>query len=293
MHKRYRLVYSSATSKYKEYNVARDMKHHVFFIIISLILCGCATTKYPAPIIYNHAGETNSITYNAKGLISNGSFVTKHTEIIEPSKSGYVVPNKIPKGSKFIYHEVQSGDTLEKIAKQYAKDIKEIALVNDLYPPYYLDEFQIIKIRVARNYRVPAKSNKKKVIKKPKIPDFINPLKGVILSKFGDSTQYGKNKGVNIAGRQGAKVLATADGKVIYADYDAVFGHLVIIKLENNIITSYAHLEDIILSKGDGVKQGDVIGYVGSTGKVTKPQLHFGIRDGKIAKDPLKYINRK
>ena len=85
--------------------------------------------------------------------------------------------------------------------------------------------------------------------------------------------------------------LSTAAGKVIYADYDATFGNLVIIKLDGkNLVTSYAHLEDIILTKGASVKQGDVVGYVGSTGKVTEPQLNFGIREGKVAKDPSQFI---
>ena len=61
-------------------------------------------------------------------------------------------------------------------------------------------------------------------------------------------------------------------------------------KLDNNIITSYAHLEDIILSKGSSIKQGEVIGYVGNSGKTKTSQLHFAIREGKTAKDPLQYI---
>ena len=114
--------------------------------------------------------------------------------------------------------------------------------------------------------------------------EYIKPLDGKIITKFGEKTELGTNKGVSIAANLGTKILATAAGTVIYADYDATFGNLVIMKLNGkNIVVSYAHLQDIILTKGSSINQGDVIGYVGNTGKIKQPQLHFGIREGKIA----------
>ncbi|NDA91547.1 MAG: hypothetical protein EBY20_11775, partial [Alphaproteobacteria bacterium] len=91
---------------------------------------------------------------------------------------------------------------------------------------------------------------------------------------------------------EGTKVVASASGKVIYADYDATFGNLVIIKLDNkNIVLSYAHLANLIVAKGASLNQGDIVGYVGHTGKVKQPQLHFAIREGKNAVDPLKFVS--
>jgi murein DD-endopeptidase MepM/ murein hydrolase activator NlpD len=125
-----------------------------------------------------------------------------------------------------------------------------------------------------------------------KAQEYIAPVKGKILSKFGEKTDSGVNKGIAIAAKAGTPVVATASGKVIYADYDAVFGNLVIIKLNNkNVITSYAHLEKFMINKGAQVSQGDVIGYVGNSGKASEPQLNFGIREGKVAQDPTKFIN--
>ena len=63
------------------------------------------------------------------------------------------------------------------------------------------------------------------------------------------------------------------------------------IKHSRNWITAYAHLEEIHKKKGSFVKKGDSIGRVGESGNVNEPQLHFEIRKGKDAVDPLKYLS--
>ncbi len=272
-----------------------------FFILIVLFLSSCAITHSPAPIEYNHknsslnssSGAAVPIIDDSGEIISASSKVQKESEIITPyNDDDYAIPTQSPaeKDRKIIYHEVKVGETIEEISSQYSQTIDEIAMLNALYPPYYLEEFQVIKIRVAKDY------NDKKTTtvpaKRARGLEFVAPLKGKIVTKFGEKTQYGTNKGINIAAKQGTKVIAAAAGKVIYADYDATFGYLVIIKLhEKNIVTSYAHLEDIILTKGAKIKQGAAVGYVGNTGKVNSPQLHFGIREGKKVKDPLQYVS--
>ena len=59
---------------------------------------------------------------------------------------------------------------------------------------------------------------------------------------------------------------------------------------DSNLYVAYAHMEDLMFNKDEIIKQGDVIGYVGNTGSAEVPKLHFAIREGKIAVDPLKYI---
>jgi lipoprotein NlpD len=133
---------------------------------------------------------------------------------------------------------------------------------------------------------LPTEATKPEVVAEPGIR-LSWPAKGKVSAEFSETT-----KGIDIAGKVGEPVLASSDGKVVYAGNSLRgYGNLVIIKLDGkNLVTSYAHLEDIILTKGTSVKQGDVVGYVGSTGKVTEPQLNFGIREGKVAKDPAKFV---
>lgn len=277
------------------------MRNCSFFILLVLILTSCQFKKEPAPIVYNHknsslssSAETIPTLSNDGEIISRDMIGGKQSEIIGPmNDDNYVVPAQSPieQNYKIIYHEVQVGETIEEIALKYEQTVDEIAQLNSLFPPYYLDEFQIIKIKVLKEGIKNNESEPKKHVLKSKGPDFVKPVDGKVLVKFGEKTPYGVNKGVNIAAKEGTKIMAAAGGKVIYADYDATFGYLVIVKVDGqNIVNSYAHMEDLIISKGKTVKQGDIIGYVGNTGKVDKFQLHFGIREGKSAKDPMKFI---
>ena len=262
------------------------MKARIFCIFLAFILSGCAVTNSPAPIIYHH--KDNSTNSN---IIDQDNAESPNIEVVSDDKN-YIIPGEKPSdnSTKIIYHEVNIGETIEEVAQKYKQRKEEIATLNDLKKPYRLEEFQVLKIQVPVDFKE-EETPSVKIIAKPKMPDFIKPLDGKILAKFGEDTIYGKNKGINISAKPGTKIISSANGRIIYADYDATFGYLVIIKLDNkNIVTSYAHLEDIIVAKGASIKQGDVIGYVGSSGKVKTPQLHFGIREGKIAKDPLNYV---
>ena len=80
---------------------------------------------------------------------------------------------------------------------------------------------------------------------------------------------------------------------VAYADNELKgFGNLILIKHADGWITAYAHAQDLIVKKGQTVKRGDTIGHVGSTGNVKTPQLHFEIRKGTKAVDPMNYLKK-
>ena len=86
--------------------------------------------------------------------------------------------------------------------------------------------------------------------------------------------------------------MASSDGKVIYSGNEIPgYGNLVLIKHSSNWVTAYAHLNKVFIEKGEKVKKGEKIGLVGRTGNVSKPQLHFEIRKGKNAVNPLKYLS--
>ncbi len=109
------------------------------------------------------------------------------------------------------------------------------------------------------------------------------------------TTSFDKNnEGINIAAGNGEPVWAAADGEVVYADSKMQgYGKMVIVKHSGGKTSTYAHLARYGVEKYDRVKQGDIIGYVGTTGKANKPQLYFSMRDGTKAVDPQKYLDRK
>lgn len=116
---------------------------------------------------------------------------------------------------------------------------------------------------------------------------FLWPVKGAVLSEFGPKAKGLHNDGINIAAPRGAPVMAAESGVVAYAGNEIRgFGFLLLIKHADDWVTAYAHNESLLVARGQKVSKGQIIAKVGSTGSVTKPQLHFEIRRGKRAVDP-------
>jgi len=112
-------------------------------------------------------------------------------------------------------------------------------------------------------------------------PSFTWPLQGRILADFGSIASGGRNDGINIAVASGTPIHAAAAGQVSYAGNELRgYGNLVLIKHDGGYVTAYAHADRLVVTRGDYVAKGQVIGYAGQTGDVSSPQLHFEIRKG-------------
>lgn len=124
--------------------------------------------------------------------------------------------------------------------------------------------------------------------------NFIWPVEGPVVSRFGPKKNGLVNDGINIEASEGNPIWAAADGEVVYAGNELKgYGNMMIVRHANGWMTAYAHASDMLVAKGDKVGQGDLIGYVGKTGAVTKAQLHFGIREGKNPVDPETLLPRR
>jgi murein DD-endopeptidase MepM/ murein hydrolase activator NlpD len=114
------------------------------------------------------------------------------------------------------------------------------------------------------------------------------PLRGRVVSEFGSYPSGEKNNGINIATADREPIRAAADGNVSYAGNELRgYGNLVLIKHDNGYITAYAHADHFVVERGQWVQRGQVIGYVGSTGDVRTPQLHFEVRRGTHGETPV------
>lgn len=123
-------------------------------------------------------------------------------------------------------------------------------------------------------------------------PAFAWPVSGRVVSDFGSTATGGKNDGINIAAAQGAPIHASASGTVTYAgDELKNYGNLVLLKHSGGYTTAYAHADRLVVSRGDFVARGQVIGYVGQTGDVSSPQLHFEIREQTTPVNPRSYLS--
>ena len=123
-------------------------------------------------------------------------------------------------------------------------------------------------------------------------PTFSWPLTGRVISDFGATANGGKNDGINIAASQGTAIHASASGSVTYAGNELKnYGYLVLVKHSGGYTTAYAHAERLVVSRGDTVTRGQVIGYAGQTGDVSSPQLHFEIRSATTPVNPHAYLS--
>jgi murein DD-endopeptidase MepM/ murein hydrolase activator NlpD len=122
-------------------------------------------------------------------------------------------------------------------------------------------------------------------------PVFDWPVSGSLVSDFGTTANGGKNDGINIAAPANTPIHASASGTVTYAgDELKNYGNLVLVKHTGGFTTAYAHADRLIVARGDFVARGQVIGYVGQTGDVTRPQLHFEIRTATTPVNPHAYL---
>ena len=133
--------------------------------------------------------------------------------------------------------------------------------------------------------------------------DYVFPLENAdatVLDSFGDrpvpdipvnvSPKYAFHRGVDLEASEGSSVLAVADGTVTVSASDLIYGEQITIQHADGMLTTYCHLSERLVSEGDSVRQGQIIGRSGSTGWVTGPHLHLEVQmDGEYV-DPLEAL---
>jgi murein DD-endopeptidase MepM/ murein hydrolase activator NlpD len=291
---------------------------NIFLLPLIFLLSSCVTQP-PAPIENGSGGSTTQKssskesyydTIEEKGKVREfwgGKEVKENPDDSEDTKEVIVLAQKpsiepVARRTAAINHEVIEGETLDSIAKKYEVSKEVIIATNNLEPPYKLEELQILKIPPQGDTLVEVEE----IIKEKKLPPTIieteepiaaapinMPVEGKIILKFGENNLGNPNQGINIAAPVGSEIHAMAEGVVMHSGFDAKFGNLVIIKSsDSDIFTAYAHMSDLMLKNGENITSGQLVGHVGQTGKVTSPQLHFAVRQGKTPIDPITYLEK-
>ena len=115
------------------------------------------------------------------------------------------------------------------------------------------------------------------------------PSRGSISSGFGE--RWGKlHNGIDIASKSGTPIYSALEGTVSYAGWESGYGNLIQINSANDTMVFYGHCSSINVKPKAVVHKGDLIGNVGSTGHSTGPHLHFEVRVGGVAVNPIKYL---
>jgi murein DD-endopeptidase MepM/ murein hydrolase activator NlpD len=185
-----------------------------------------------------------------------------------------------------VRHTVKAKDTLQSIAKTYKGDIDEIIKYNDVTEDSILSVGDIIIVPNGAILAQPSSSSISAVRSSSGSASqasvsggyYIRPTSGVKTQGI-----HGYNA-VDIAPPAGTSIVASASGKVIISrngGWNGGYGSYVVIEHGNGTQTLYAHMSTTAISQGAFVDQGDLIGYVGATGKATGAHLHFEIRGAK------------
>ena len=269
--------------------------------VLAYIIAGCSSQHKPAPV-YDVAGSIPANQY------PKGSLKQEH-------------------------HIVKSGETLYSIAWRADVDVRTLAKINQIAHPYRIFPGQKIllaeKLKKTSNHKTyKEKLNNysvKKTLKKlqkplepskkqeygevvdeqktnknqansdhvfsQKIRKWQWPASGKVVQFF--STRLEGNKGIDIAGRKGDKVLAAADGKVVYVGNGLRgYGRLVIIKHNDDYLSAYAHNDQILVKEQQTVKAGQYIAKMGDS-DADRVMLHFEVRFRGKSVNPLKYLPKK
>ena len=279
------------------------MKKIIYAIILTLSLSGCANI--------NWWGETDSVKISKGDTLYSISrqYGVPLKQLI--SINNLQAPYTLKIGQKLQlptkqYHSVKKGDTLYSISRQYDVDVTSLSKLNQLTKPYALAVGQELILPASTSskfengnittIKAPQKKNSVKITQKStpvknRKTKFDWPVKGKIISGYGNLGSGRKNDGINIKASLGTPVKAADAGTVAYAGNELKgFGNLVLIKHSDGWITAYAHNDKLLVHKGQKVQRGVKIATVGSTGSVTTPQLHFEVRAGKKAVNPRSYL---
>jgi LysM repeat protein len=192
-----------------------------------------------------------------------------------------------------IEYTVQKGDTMSSIAKKYNADVEDIAKYNNLADNASLSVGDQIIIpngqmmdeggsQPAANLSQNIAKDKQYYQSHPSLQNlsgyYEDPVPGYVLTQG-----LHANNGVDLAVPSGTPIHAAAAGRVSFArdGWNGGYGNLVIIDHPNGTQTLYAHQSKIATQVGAQVSQGEVIGYVGTTGHSTGPHLHFEVHGAR------------
>lgn len=184
-----------------------------------------------------------------------------------------------------VRHTVVKGDTLQGIAKKYKADIAEIAGYNHLTEDAKLALGDIVLVPDGE-ISAPPKANvtgRPATLRGTSGPNYDGYYLRPVLSGRKTQGLHGYN-GVDIASYIGAPILAAATGDVIIAKnsgWNGGYGNYIVIAHPNGTQTLYGHLSGLAVTFGEAVVRGEIIGYMGSTGRSTGTHLHFEVRGAK------------
>jgi lipoprotein NlpD len=216
------------------------------------------------------------------------------------------------------YYNVKPGDTLIRIGLESGQNFRDIVRWNNLENPNIIEVGQVLRVvppvsdtavvtrpvvagtvvGSASGPRPPASSASANAVAPAAVAaptanagsdedvGWIWPAQGTLLAGFDEA----KNKGLDIGGKAGDAVVASADGRVVYAGAGLRgYGNLIILKHNNTFLTAYAHNQTLMVKEDQTVKKGQKIAEMGNS-DADRVKLHFEVRRQGKPVDPARYL---
>jgi murein DD-endopeptidase MepM/ murein hydrolase activator NlpD len=214
-----------------------------------------------------------------------------------------------------VTHTVGAGDTLWAIASSAGVGVEALAAANGLSEAAILPIGRVLVIpgpgasAVAQAAAPPPAASRpataaaRSTAAAPPAPvgvlrhlALLWPSGGIVTSRFGWRVHpiFGGREfhtGMDIATRYGSPVVAARSGVVRFAGWESGYGRIVVLEHEGGIETAYSHLSAALVSPGERVARGQMIGRIGSSGWSTGPHLFFEVRRNGVPIDPAHYLN--
>jgi murein DD-endopeptidase MepM/ murein hydrolase activator NlpD len=193
-------------------------------------------------------------------------------------------------------HAVARGEDFEDIARRYNVDLRSLALLNRMQPPYDVRRGDRIVLPAMARERAPSVAQS--ATAPPQAGEqtggrFAWPLRGDVVARFGAQPGGTRLDGIEIAGREGAPVLAAAEGDVFYAGADIEgLGNLVLIRHADNYVTAYGYNRRALVREGQHVRAGEPVAELGLRPD-GRARLLFQVRRGSEALDPAPLLGAR
>ncbi|MCZ2497664.1 peptidoglycan DD-metalloendopeptidase family protein [Xylophilus sp. Kf1] len=264
------------------------------------VLSGCAPqTPLRAPPVEDRGLGATSFGNGNGGVGNGGGVAAAPMGVLKP------LPGAENAG-KPGYYTVKPGDTVRKVAQETGQNWRDITRWNDLSNADLIEVGQVLRVAPPAPAATAASPVAPAVVGTPlppaastparpaaaasggseEEPAFIWPAPGPLLAGFDEQ----KNKGYDIGGKAGEPVVASADGRVVYAGAGLRgYGNLIILKHNNTYLTAYAHNRSLLVKEDQTVRKGQKIAEMGSSDS-ERVMLHFEIRRQGKPVDPSKYL---
>lgn len=192
------------------------------------------------------------------------------------------------------FHTVTRGENLDDIARRYNVDTRSLALLNRMRSPYSVSPGDRIVLPAMARELAPApvvETSGPPATSQgpPRVAGnarFALPLRGDVVARFGSQAGGGRLDGIEIAGREGDRITAAADGEVVYAGADLpAYGTLVLVRHADNYVTAYGFARRALVREGQRVRTGEAIAELGARPD-GRARLLFQVRQGSAVVDP-------